>query len=68
MKTNYNKKNKDSKNNEISDKKKQKEIETNSYKNENLVIKKEGIGTKIKAGFAAIGAIPTKIKENKRKI
>ena len=63
MKTNYNKKNKDSKNNEISDKKKQKEIEANNYKNENLVIKKEGIGTKIKAGFAAIGAIPTKIKE-----
>ena len=66
MKKSYNKKDKKkskkAKEEIESAKQKQKEIEANSYKNEDIVIKKEGIGSKIKAGFAAIGAIPTKIK------
>ena len=62
MKTNY-KKDQKKKKDEISDKERQKAIESNSYKNENIVIKRESIGSHIKTAFAAIASIPTKIKE-----
>ena len=67
MKKNYKKEQKLLKKSEnkdpVNSKKRQKEIESNSYKNENLVIKKEGIGAHLKGFVGAIASIPTKIKE-----